>query len=78
MAIKLADVRRQALIAGTEGFYRQEFDESISTFRAEQLLDFFLAALGPQVNNQAVQDARGFVQRSLDDLDGEVYESESF
>ena len=78
MSIQLADDRRQRLIEGLEGFHRQEFDEEISTFRAELLLDFFLNALGPQVYNQAVQDARGFIQRKLDDLDGEVFESESF
>ena len=50
----------------------KEFDEELSPFRAEQLLDFFLAALGPHVYNQAVQDARGFMQRKLDELDGEV------
>lgn len=78
MAIELSETRRQRLIAGLEGFFRQEFDEEISTFRAEQLLDFFLEALGPQVYNQGVQDARAYLQRSLDDLDGEVYHSESF
>jgi uncharacterized protein (DUF2164 family) len=40
------------------------------------VLDFFLERLGPQVYNQGVQDARGFVLRKLDDLDGEVYEQE--
>ncbi len=75
MSIKLADARRQRLIEGLEGFYRREFDEEMSTLRAGLLLDFFLDALGPQVYNQAVQDARGFMQRKLDDLDGEVFES---
>jgi uncharacterized protein (DUF2164 family) len=42
------------------------------------VLDFFLNELGPPVYNQAVKDARGFMLRKLDDLDGEVYESESF
>ena len=78
MAIALDDARRERLIASLQEFYRQEFDEDLSGFRSEQILDFFLRALGPQVYNQAVQDARGFLQRSLDDLDGEVYESESF
>ncbi len=78
MAIKLADARRERLIEAIGGFYRQEFEEEISAFRADQLLDFFLDALGPQVYNQAVQDARGFLQRKLDDLDGEVFESDAF
>ncbi|MGD2067858.1 MAG: DUF2164 domain-containing protein [Gemmatimonadota bacterium] len=78
MAIELAEERRGRLVQALQGFYLEEFDEEISPFRAEQLLDFFLGTLGPQVYNQAVQDARGFVLRKLDDLDGEVYASEAF
>ena len=78
MAIDLDDARRERLISSLRGFYLEELDEELSAFRAEQVLDFFLRTLGPQVYNQAVQDARGFLQRSLDDLDGEVYASEAF
>ena len=78
MAVKLDEARRDGLVSRLQGFYQEEFDEDLSAFRAEQLLDFFLVALGPQVYNQAVQDARGFMLRRLDDLDGEVHEHESF
>lgn len=77
MAIELDDGRRELLVARLRGFYQSEFDEDMSAFRAEQVLDFFLEALGPQVYNQAVQDARGFMMRKLDDLDGEVHEPDS-
>ena len=73
MAITLSDDRRQRVLLNLKGFYLQEFDEALSDFRAEQLLDFFLGSLGPHVYNQAVQDARGFMLRKLEDLDGEVY-----
>jgi len=74
--IRIDDERRALLKARLQGYFLEEFDEEISGFRAEQILDFFLAALGPQVYNQAVQDARGFMQRKLEDLDGEVYEAD--
>ena len=76
MALTLDPDRRAALIRRFQGVHLQDFGEEISVFRAEQVLDFFLEALGPQVYNQAVQDARGFMQRKLDDLDGEVHEPE--
>jgi uncharacterized protein (DUF2164 family) len=76
MSIPLDDRRRERLIARFQAFVREEFDEDVSAFRAEQTLDFFLAALGPQIYNQAVQDARKFMQERLDDLDGEVYQPE--
>ena len=76
VTIKLDEARKDQLIGQLQGFFRSEFDEELSRFRAEQVLDFALASLGPQVYNQAVQDARGFMQRRLEDLDGEVYEPE--
>lgn len=78
MAVQLAEERRAKLVSDLQGYFLQEFDEEISPFRAEQLLDFFLETLGPPIYNQAVQDARGFMLRKLEDLEGEVYESESF
>lgn len=76
MAVPLDDARRQRLVEGLQGLYAQEFDQSLSPFQAEQVLDFFLDALGPAIYNQAVQDARGFMQRKLDELDVEVHEVE--
>ncbi|MGH7481708.1 MAG: DUF2164 family protein, partial [Longimicrobiales bacterium] len=49
MGIDISDDRRKQLVLDLEGFFLAEFDETISPFRAEQLLDFFLQALGPHV-----------------------------
>lgn len=77
MAIQLDDARRDQLIRRLQGFFLKELDEDLSRFRAEQILDFHLEALGPQVYNQAVQDARKFMQERLDDLDAEVHVPEA-
>jgi uncharacterized protein (DUF2164 family) len=74
VTIELEDARRKQLLTRLQRFYENELEEELSTFRAEQLLDFFLETLGPQVYNQAVQDARGYMQGRLDDLEGEVYQ----
>lgn len=73
MAVEFDDVRRDRLVEELCAFWLERFDEELSAFRAAQLLDFFLEAAGPQVYNQAVQDARVWMQRKLDDLDGEVW-----
>ena len=73
MRFELDDARRAQLTEALRGFYLSELDEEISAFRAEQVLDFLLRLVGPQLYNQAVQDARAYMQRKLDDLDGEVY-----
>jgi uncharacterized protein (DUF2164 family) len=74
VAIQLDEARKEQLIGRLRSFYLEEFDEELTPFRAQQVLDFALDALGPQIYNQAVQDARKFMQDGLDDLDGEVYE----
>jgi uncharacterized protein (DUF2164 family) len=51
-------------------------DEPLSDFRAEALLDFFIAELGPPVYNQGVRDAAGYLQQKLSDIEGDVYERE--
>lgn len=74
--IRLTDERRERLVEDIQAFFVDSFDEDLSAFRAAELLDFFVAALGPAVYNQGVQDARKYVAERLDDLDGEVYEPE--
>jgi uncharacterized protein (DUF2164 family) len=78
MAIEIDDDRKTRSLAALQGFFLERFDEELSAFRAEQLLDFFLETLGPQVYNQAVQDARIYMQRKLDDLDVEIHEVDIF
>ncbi len=76
MTFEIDEERKERLISQLQEFFLDQFDEEISPFRAEQVLDFSSEALGPQIYNQAVQDARKYVQQQLDDLDGEVYKTE--
>lgn len=64
------------LLEAIARFYREEFDETLSEFRAAAILDFFVRELGPPVYNQGVRDAAGYVQEKLVDIEGEVYERE--
>jgi uncharacterized protein (DUF2164 family) len=72
--IKLSDERRKAILDSLPGFYREVFDDDLSRYRAERLLEFFLRALGPAVYNEAIQDARRFMLEKLEDLDVEFYD----
>lgn len=75
--ITLSDQRRADLLKALRAHFAEAFDEPLSEFRAEGLLDFFLRELGPPVYNQGVRDAAAYVQAKLADIDGEVYERES-
>jgi len=76
LRIRLSEERRATLLRLFGDYYREEFDEELSEFRAEKILDFFVCGLGPSIYNQAIQDARKFMLGKLEDLDVEFYESE--
>ena len=76
MRIRLSDDRRAHLLRSIKQYFDDEFDEPLSDFRAEGLLDFFVRELGPPVYNQGVRDACGYMQEKLGDIEGEVFETE--
>ena len=76
MRIRLSPDRRARLLAVIKQYFSQEFDETLSDFRAQALLDFFVRELGPPVYNQGVRDAACYLQEKLSDIDGEIYERE--
>ncbi|WP_018149092.1 DUF2164 family protein [Henriciella marina] len=71
--ITLSNERRAALIAELQSLFSTQFDETLSDFRAGEVLDAMLKTLAPTVYNQAVEDVRAHFQGKLDDLSGEVY-----
>tara|TARA_R110000782_G_scaffold67911_3_gene137048 strand:- start:1627 stop:1866 length:240 start_codon:yes stop_codon:yes gene_type:complete len=75
--ITLTPERRDALCRLVQQKFQTEFDEALSEFRAAEIVDLMLKAMGPAVYNQAVQDVRAHLQGKLDDLDGEVWVDES-
>jgi uncharacterized protein (DUF2164 family) len=76
MKIQLSETRRARLLRSIKAYFDEHFDEALSDFRAEGLLDFFVRELGPPVYNQGVRDASGYIQSRLADIEGEVYEQE--
>ena len=74
MRIRLSPERRAALLRVTKEYFAAEFDETLSDFRAQALLDSFVRELGPPVYNQGVRDAASFMQEKLADIEGDVYE----
>ncbi|MEL6324478.1 MAG: DUF2164 domain-containing protein [Pseudomonadota bacterium] len=71
--LNISDETRARMIRDLQAHFASEFDEALSEFRAEALLELVLKSIAPAVYNQAVQDVRAHLQARLDDLDGEVY-----
>ena len=54
--ISLSPERRASLLDALQRHFDSEFDEPLSAFRAEGLIDFFVRHLGPPVYNQGIRD----------------------
>jgi uncharacterized protein (DUF2164 family) len=76
MRIQLSPDRQAMLRTAITRHFAAEFDETLSDFRAQALLDFFVRELGPPVYNQGVRDAARYMQEKLGDIEGEIYERE--
>jgi uncharacterized protein (DUF2164 family) len=76
LRIQLSDDRRGRILRSIKQHFLDEFDDPVSDFRADGLLDFFVRELGPPVYNQGVRDACAYMQNKLTDIEGEVYERE--
>lgn len=74
LRIRLSAQRRSSLVEALKEYFEENFDEPLSDFRADGLLDFLVAALGPPIYNQGVRDACAAMQEKLGDLEGEVFE----
>ena len=74
MHVKLTDDRRTRVLDRLHAYFEENFDEPLSDFKAERLLEFFVGELGPPVYNQAIRDASRFIEGKLADLEGEFYE----
>jgi len=76
MPIKLSDDRKNEITQILIDFYKSEFEEELSPFRAQTLVEFMMNKIGPSHYNQAITDARKYMAEKLDDLDAEFYEPE--
>lgn len=64
---------RKALVRAVAAFFDEQFEQEVSEFRAEMILDFFLEKLSPVVYNSAIVDARAFLAERLEDMEATLY-----
>lgn len=77
MPLHMTDDRQSEVSTALIDFFKQEFDEELSAFRAREIVIFMLGQIGPLQFNQAITDARTFMLQKLDDLDAEFYVDET-
>ncbi|MDF7797923.1 DUF2164 family protein [Pontiellaceae bacterium B1224] len=75
MELKLSNARKDELRKKLVAIHFDEFDEEISDFKADQLLDAFLEKLAPAIYNVALQDFKQFMFTQIEDMEA-IYEKE--
>jgi uncharacterized protein (DUF2164 family) len=75
-SITVSDDARKQAVAALREYCAENMDEEIGDLKAALLFDFILADLGPTIYNQAIADARAFLEERLGDLAGVCYQQE--
>ncbi|MEP6779953.1 MAG: DUF2164 domain-containing protein [Gemmatimonadaceae bacterium] len=68
--IKIGDDARKLAIASLRRYFTENMEEEIGDLKADLLLDFVIAEIGPTIYNQAVTDAKDVVQEAAMDMTG--------
>jgi len=76
MEIKLNKSTEQKLIASLQRYLKEELGEESGELKATLFLRFCLEEIGPSIYNQAIQDARAFLQEKVADLENVCYVAE--
>lgn len=76
MTIKLSKAKKKQLTESIKRYFAEQLEEEIGDLKASLLLDFCLKEICPSVYNQAVIDARAFIEGRLSDLEDTCYEPE--
>jgi uncharacterized protein (DUF2164 family) len=75
-AITIPEIARKQAIASLRAYCADNMDEQIGDLKASLMLDYILTELGPTIYNQAIADARVFLEERVSDLGGVCYLSE--
>jgi uncharacterized protein (DUF2164 family) len=67
--IKLSEQQKNQLRQKVVAMFMDDFDEELSDFKADRILDAFIEKLGPEIYNTAIQDMKAYLMNQLDDLD---------
>jgi len=69
MKIKLSPQQKTLLRQKLIVMFRDDFDEELSDFKADQILDAFIEKLGPGIYNAAIEDMKIYLMNRIEDID---------
>lgn len=66
--VNLSSEERDRLVKEIQNFFEEERDEKIGIIASGKVLDFFLKNLGNQIYNKALDDARVWFTKRMEDI----------
>lgn len=67
-SIEFSPERKKQLINDLMMYFEQERDEEIGLLAAEMMIDFLIDKIGGEVYNQALDDAKLWFSKKMDDI----------
>ncbi len=71
--IRLSDAQRRQLNDEIKAFYLEQRGEEIGMIEQMQLMDLFEEKMAPVIYNRALDDAKKWFARTLENLDSDYY-----
>jgi uncharacterized protein (DUF2164 family) len=65
----LTEERKKSLIKEIITYFKIKRDQEIGILVAEDILDFFLQALGEDIYNKAINDSKATIKQSFENLE---------
>ena len=69
MKLDISRDKKEILIRQIQCFFEEERSEEIGIIAAQEVLDFFLDDLGEDIYNKALDDARNWFSKRIEDID---------
>ena len=74
MMINLTDEQKRQIKEAIHAYYLEERGEDIGIIHQDGLFDLFMEELAPIIYNKALDDARYWVSRRMNDIESDYYE----
>lgn len=69
----LSTEEKKKLLEEIQSYFEQERDEKIGIIAAEDLLEFFLNALGKQIYNKALDNVKLWYEKVMENVEADFY-----
>ena len=71
--IHLTDEQKRNMMKDIESFWLDEFDEKTGLIKQQAIFDFFMEQCAPGIYNRALDDAKAWCKRSVENMENDYY-----